>query len=361
MRKLFIIINLLFSVYSIGQTQTAENGIQTTLISKAQAEMIYNHVKSFPNNTEISIGIIQKQQTVFIGIKRVNDTIVAYTNKQKIFEIGSISKVFTSTLLTNAVITGKVKLNDSIQNYIKIKPIEPITFQMLANHTSGLPRLPSNLNLFTVDPNNPYKEYDSQKLKDYLIEKIELKQKPGIKYEYSNLGAGLLGYILTEIEHSSYERLLQEQIFSKYEMPNSTSNIKSIKEGLIKGLNAKGEKTDNWNFDVLAGAGGIFSSVYDLSKFATAQFNNENKELMLTHTATFSVNNNMKIGLGWHLLTKKNLIWHNGGTGGYTSSMAIKKENQTGIIILSNVSAFHKNRGKIDELCFGLIKTLEKQ
>jgi CubicO group peptidase (beta-lactamase class C family) len=197
---------------------------------------------------------------------------------------------------------------------------------------------------------------------DYLTNKVELNQEPGTTYEYSNLGAGVLGFVLATISDASFESLLQDNIFATYKMLNSTTNKEQIQTELVKGLNSSGAFTSNWDFDVLAGGGAIFSTVEDLSKFALAQFDPENNELRLTQKPTFKVNDQMSIGLGWHIIKRKNggeLIWHNGGTGGYTSSMALDLERKNGVIILSNVSAFNDKSGQIDQLCFGLIKTLD--
>ena len=120
-------------------------------------------------------------------------------------------------------------------------------------------------------------------------------------------------------------------------------------------------KDFNWDFDVLFGGGGILSSTEDLVKFANAQFNPKNKELALTRKPTFDIDESMKIGLGWHILkTDKgfNWVWHNGGTGGYSSSMVIDAEKKNGVIILSNASNINDN---IDDLCFKLMKQIEKQ
>ena len=149
-----------------------------------------------------------------------------------------------------------------------------ITFRQLANHTSGLPRLPSNLNFFSIDPQNPYKDYDKKKLEEYLSTKMELEYKG--RFEYSNLGVGLLGFVLSEIEETTFEDLLQSRIFSKYQMTSSTTDRTSVRNALVAGLNSKGNVTPNWDLNVLVGAGGILSSVSDLSKFATAQFDNVN-------------------------------------------------------------------------------------
>lgn len=361
------LIGRTLSSYLHGRVKTAKNELDSSLtqITNKQAKLIFTKVKSYPNNTELSIAIIENGKTKFVGVKRVNNSIVPIENKEKIFEIGSISKVFTATLLTNFIQEGKLQLDDPIQDYheFKIRTNDTITFKELANHTSGLPALPSDLNLSTVDPNNPYKNYNSQKLKEYLAEKLELKEKIGAKYEYSNIGAGTLGFSLTEIAKSSYENLLQEKIFLKYKMFNSTTIREKVHKTLIKGLDFEGNETSNWDFDVLVGAGGILSSVNDLSKFASAQFKEENLELMLTQKMSFTINRNMSVGLGWHIIKgkkKEELIWHNGGTGGYSSSMVLDKENKNGIIVLSNVSAYNKQMGNIDKICFALIGTLKR-
>ena len=336
--------------------------IKSGLITQKQSEIIFENAKIFPNHTQISIAIIKDGKVNYYGINNKNDTISTVNNKKSVFEIGSISKVFTSTILANFVIDEKINLNDNINGYLKtsFNNNTEISFINLANHTSGLPRLPSNLDLTKVNPENPYKEYKEKGLEEYLTKHLELLNKE--KYQYSNLGAGLLGYTLSKIENTTYENLLQNKIFSKFNMYNSTSDINKIKGNLVKGLNNEGNDVPNWEFSVLAGAGAIFSTVEDLSQFAISQFDNSNKELKLTRKKTFEVNENLDIGLGWHILksqSKNFWYWHNGGTGGYSSSMVIDENTKNGIIILSNVSAFNPNKGNIDKLCFKLMKTIE--
>lgn len=333
-------------------------------ITKEQSEIIVEKTKIFPNNTQLSMAIINPGKAHFYGIKKENDTISTIDNQNSIFEIGSITKVFTATLLAKAIRDGKVKLNDPINTYLKVpfKNNTEISFLDLANHTSGLPSLPSNLDLNTVNPENPYKEYQEKELEEYLVKHLKLANKG--TYQYSNLGAGLLGYTLSKMGNVPFETLLQETIFSKYDMENSSSEITKIKGNLVKGLNPEGKEVPNWEFSVLAGAGALFSTVADLSKFAISQFNDSNKELSLTREKTYTINQAMDIGLGWHLLTSKSehiWYWHNGGTGGYTSSMVIDEKSNNGIIILSNVSGFHPNMGNIDQLSFELMKTLKKE
>lgn len=348
------------NVENVMNNLTIKNG----LITKEQSEIIFESTNIFPNNTQVSIAIIKDGKVNYFGIKKERDTISTSKNKKSVFEIGSISKVFTSTLLANFVIEGKIKSNENINDYLEtpLNNNTEISFVDLSNHTSGLPPLPTNLDFTKVNPENPYKEYREKELKEYLTKHLELSNK-GVN-QYSNLGAGLLGYTLSKIENDSYESLLQNKIFSKYDMQNSTADIKKIKGGLIRGLNSEGKEVPNWELSVLAGAGGIFSTVVDLSYFAISQFDDSNKELKLTREKTFEINDNMDIGLGWVILKSQsdNLwYWHNGGTGGYSSSMVIDDKSKNGIIILSNVSTFNPNKGNIDKLCFELMKTLEKE
>lgn len=302
----------------------------------------------------------------YYGSKRSNDTLATTDNYKSIFEIGSITKVFTSTLLSGFVIEKKIELDENITNHLNLSlnNDSKISFKDLSNHTSGLPRLPSNLDLATVNPENPYNQYNEDNLEDYLTKYLELPQNLIGKYQYSNLGAGLIGYTLSKIENLSFEELLQDKIFSKYGMLNSTTKQDKVNSDLVKGLDAEGNKVSNWEFSVLAGAGGILSNVEDLSKFSVAQFDSSNKELELTRQETFEINDNKSIGLGWHILKSESgneWNWHNGGTGGYSSSMLIDTKNKNGVILLSNVSAFNPGMGNIDKLCFELMKTLEEK
>ena len=328
------------------------------------AEIIFAKTKDFPNKTQLSIAVIQKGETNYYGIIKENDTIKPTTNQNKIFEIGSITKVFTSTVFASLVEDEKLKLTDEI-NAIYSFPFKDktkITFQSLANHTSGLPRLPENLDL--SNETNPYKNYGKKEVEDYLKTLLKLENEPSKISSYSNLGAGLLGYTLGLSQKTSFQKLLQKRVFDKYKMTNSYTSSQKLEDKLVKGLDENGEVVSNWDFDVLFGGGGILSSTEDLVKFANAQFNPKNKELALTRKPTFDVNESMKIGLGWHILKTENgfnWVWHNGGTGGYSSSMALDAEKKNGVIILSNVSAFNQKMGNIDKLCFELMKQIEKQ
>jgi CubicO group peptidase (beta-lactamase class C family) len=218
-------------------------------------------------------------------------------------------------------------------------------------------------NLIISSGTNPYKNYGKKEMDEYLKNVLKLRNEPSKTYAYSNFGAGLLGYTLGLSQKTDFQQLLQKTVFDRYKMTRSFTSSQNPNIKLVKGLSPKGEVVSNWDFDVLFGGGGIISTTEDLAKFARAQFNLKNKELQLTRQPTFNINGNMKIGLGWHILKAKNakeFVWHNGGTGGYSSSMALNIDNKTAVIILSNVSAFNPNMKNIDEICLKFINVMSE-
>ncbi len=319
------------------------------------AGILFSKTKDLPVNTQLSIAIIRDGKTAYYGIIRVNDTIKTAENQNRIFEIGSISKVFTSAVLALLVEEREIKLTGLINDFypFPFKDNIGISFQSLANHTSGLPRLPRNLDL--SNEINPYKDYGKKEIDEYLAQWLKLENEPSTVSSYSNLGVGLMGYTLGLSQQISFQQLLQKRIFDKYGMINSYTTSRDLGNKLVKGMDANGEIVSNWDFDVLFATGGILSSTGDLSKFVYSQFDPGNKELALMRKPTFEINETMKMGLGWFIVkteSGKDVHWHNGGTGGYSSSMAVNVEEQTGVVILSNVSGINEI---IDALCFELL------
>ncbi|WP_194774558.1 serine hydrolase domain-containing protein [Pararhodonellum marinum] len=328
-------------------------------------QAILEHVGDFPEETQLALAFIEDGQVSYTGVILKSSGLQTTENSRKIFEIGSITKVFTATLLAQLVEEDRFNLSDNINPYLpfELKDQIPIAFQSLANHTSGLPRMPSNFVLSALlNPANPYKDYGEKELQTYLQNNLELVFEPGTKSDYSNLGAALLAYTLVQSEKKSYEELLRDYIFGPLGMDQSTVQLDSLNGELVPGRDFKGDSTSNWNLNVMVGAGGILSSVEDLSRFALAQFDPNYKAFALTQTVTFKAQNNSEVGLGWFLVPQDSgatYLWHNGGTGGYRSSMALDLENHQGIVILSNVSSFHEKSGQIDALCFALMKALK--
>lgn len=325
---------------------------------------IKNFIKEFPTNTELSVLLIDGDNSEYLGVRKQNGTVNSIDNKESIFEIGSITKVFTNILLSNSIQHGKTTLNETLQSNFDftIDKGDSITLQHLSNHSSGLPVLPSNMyKQMEKNPTNPYKEYTNDDLKKYLSGKIDYEYKAGENSVYSNLGMGLLGYILAKKAKKTYHQLLNETILNPLQMNSTSTNVKD-KSKLVKGLNPDGSFASNWDFtDALVGAGGIKSTTEDMEKFIRKNFEND-PMYTLPLKETFAVNKVAKIGLGWQIIDSKNkkLYWHNGGTGGYRSCLVFHKESKKAVLVLSNISAFHGKSSSLDNLCFSLFKKLMK-
>ncbi len=364
MKQVAIIIAsfLISSGCGLGQNQVVSR-LDSRSFSSEQVGIVAHHANFLPNGAEVSIGLVGDQEVATLGLTRMQDTLWSTVNASSTFEIGSISKVFTSMLLANAVIEGKIQLYQTIATVLEFPLIDGkhITFRQLANHTSGLPRLPSNFDEeMAENPDNPYANYTDQDLEKYLTYELRTKNQSGAQYEYSNLGAGILGYLLTRIYRVSYETLLQEKICQTLQLTSTTSQRSSVDSLMVGGLDRHGRPTSNWDFQALAGAGALLSSVLDLAEFARFSFNQDHEVNRIVQEKTIEVNEKMAVALGWHIIDtgSKECLWHNGGTGGYRSSLAVLPRERKSVIILSNVSAFHAQSEQIDELCFALLETL---
>ncbi len=323
------------------------------------AALLYSTHQDLPKNAQLSVAVINHNKVDFYGSLSKGDTIVCTNNQKNVFEIGSLTKVFTSTILALLVEEGKLNLSDEAQSFFDFKFNEEhsIPLERLANHTSGLARLPINLNL--TDFANPYKNYGKGELEDYLKNYLSIEESNLGKYAYSNLGAGLLGYVLGLSEAMSFQELLQKRIFEEWEMSSSYTSLDNVSNKLIRGLNQNGEVVSNWEFDVLVGAGGILSTSEDLSKFIQAHFDEKNIAFSKTLSSTYTIDVNYEIGLGWHIVKQndgRKFFFHNGGTGGYSSVMLLDVANKIGVVVLANVA---NSNTQIDELGFKLMNEIK--
>lgn len=279
-----------------------------------------------------------------------------------IFEIGSISKTFTATLLAHFVDQGKIKLTDPITKYLpdsvaKNIVLKEVSVQMLSNHTSGLNGIPDNFEKGSYNPLNPYQNYTREMLFSYL-KSCRPKTKPGEVYAYSNLAVGLLGVILERISGKSYDELVKTIICQPLKMTSTAEFLSPLeKTCFVKVYNEAGNETPAWDFDALQACGSLRSTLNDLLKYAAANMNADKSELsrafQLTQQITF--NKNPKVGLGWHIIkvAGQDYLFHNGGTGGSRSFLAFSAEKKLAVVILSNAS------DSVDETGVNLIKLLQ--
>ncbi|GAA5522393.1 beta-lactamase family protein [Aliifodinibius salicampi] len=353
---------------SVSNPEVAVNQLQSQSgISEVQTDRIFHTLRFYPNQTQLSIAFIDDTSAVFYGAVRAADTLRITDNKDLVFEIGSLSKVFTAALLADLAYQNKLALDQPIKEQLdfplNVNDSLRITFKHLANHTSGLPRLPSGFiweSMWHMD--NPYKDYDEEKLRDYMRNEMELDHVPGTHFQYSNIGAGILGYVLTHVEDQSYEKMLQQRIFQPLDMPQTTTQRTLVAEKLVPGLTKRGNIATNWDLGAIPGAGALLSTAVDMARFGSANFDTSNKVLNLQQQKTFGIDEKMDIALGWFILKQDSTTrwhWHNGGTGGYRSSMALDLDRKKGVVVLSNISAGHSHAAHIDSLSFTLLRSME--
>ncbi len=293
----------------------------------------------------LSIGILKDGKMQFYGYGETEKGNKQIPDEHTIFEIGSLSKTFTAILLANAVNEGRVKLDDPVNKYLpdSIPPLQydgvDVTLKTLSNHSSGIPRMPSNFK--SGDVNDPYKDYNQHDLFSFY-KHFKLMRKPGEKYEYSNLAVGTLGVIMERVYHKNYETLFTEFICRPLGMNETREFLqKQDSSKFAKGYNEDGAYNSQWDFDALQAAGAIRSTASDLLKYANANLGNAPsplwKAIQLTHDITFT-EGNTRVGLGWHYIkpAADDLIFHNGETGGYHSYLAINPKKKFAVVILSN-------------------------
>jgi CubicO group peptidase (beta-lactamase class C family) len=264
-----------------------------------------------------------------------------------VFEIGSITKVFTATLLADMADRGEVKLDDPVEKFLPPGTRVPerggrkITLLDLTTQTSGLPRLPGNLR--PSDMSNPYKDYTAEQMFEFLG-RHELARDIGATYEYSNLGVGLLGEALARRAGRSYESLVRERILDPLKMAHSGITFTPwMRTHLAKGHDMQGRPASNWDIPGLAGAGALRSTMNDMLRFARANLDPSGGPLhaamQRTHgRRTAAGRADMSIGMGWHIrrVNDRDVHWHNGGTGGYRTWLGFDKVRRTAAIVLTN-------------------------
>jgi len=270
-------------------------------------------------------------------------------DENTVFEIGSITKVFTTSLLAEMVARGEVKLGDPVAKYLPASVRVPsrngrqITLEDLATQTSGLPRLPTNIR--PADPSDPYADYTADKLFEFLAT-YTLPRDIGSRYEYSNLGMGLLGHVLALRAGKTYEDLLRERILDPLSMSDTRITLTpSMKPRMAQGFDSEGTPAGSWDMPTLAGAGALRSTAADMLKFLAATLDPASKPLgqilaqarTPRHAADRPRNS---IGLGWHIVDifGTTVTWHNGGTGGFRAFIGIDDARRRGVIVLSNMS-----------------------
>lgn len=316
---------------------------------KVEIERIILH------DTEISldetpgfiIGIVDGDSTYYVefgsDIKGGKSTL----NAEDIFEVGSISKVFTSSLISILVDEGKLRYEDKINSYLPEEFQNPrmddITVLDLIQHTSGLPVRPYFFGMKEKDPQNPYGYYKKEELLSFYADFVP---KTMGEFNYAHTNYGLLEIVLESATQMSFDKLMDIYIFRPIEMESSFVFFKERKKDILTlGYDRAGRETAPWTFASFGASEGIKTSAANLVNFMRMNIGladhpysqifsmNHKKEVETDFNAS------IRTGRGWQIIDQRkgyDIITHTGKTNGHNAFMAFVKETGTGVIILSN-------------------------
>ena len=343
-------------------------------------------------NAAIAIGFIDPNGTQFYGHGKMSNANTTTVDQNTVFAIGSITKVFTTTLLADMVNQGLVKLNDPIEKYLPSNIKVPqykghkVTLEDLATHTSGLPNFPSNY-CTSFDPTSTAFQHSIQYRKDLMdctktytfnefyqaLSNTSLSREPGSKFEYSNFGIGLLGHILTlKSNMSSFDELLSKRILDVLDINSTSIGLSdSQKSRLAVGHFDGGQELPTWNAsNPIAPGPALHSTVSDMLKFLSANMgliktkldNAMQESHLIRHstnhllpndepasftTGNFDTNNlGFYVGLGWMVSTNfgQEIVWHSGSSpDGYNAFVVFNPAKERGIVILCSADTSNIN------------------
>jgi CubicO group peptidase (beta-lactamase class C family) len=266
-----------------------------------------------------------------------------------VFEIGSITKVFTALLLAEMVTRGEVALDDPVAKYLPDSVKVPsrsgkqISLLDLATYTSGLPWNPPGISWWLND--NPYAAYTVDQLYSFLSSFV-LPFDPGTQYQYSNVGFGLLGHALALKANLTFEDLVVSRVCTPLGLADTRVTLNaSMRERLAQGHGRPGLKpTPSLDLQAIPGAGALRSTANDLVKFVRATCLTETGAplhqaidlLLQTQRPTSSPGRSA--GLGWFVRSGNDdkIVWKDGLTAGFTSFAGFSTRLRSGAVVLSN-------------------------
>ena len=312
-------------------------------------KVLVQRIDEAKQSVGIVVGVIEPSGRRFVSYGSLAKGDKRRLDGDTLFEIGSISKVFTSLLLSDMVERGELALTDPIAKFLPADVKVPerggrsIVLQDLSTHTSGLPRLPTNMS--PKDQANPYVDYSVEQLYQFLSS-YTLTRDIGAQYEYSNLGGGLLGHLLARKAGTDYESLVRSRITAPLKMSSTVITISpELQTRFATGHSERLVPVSNWDIGTLAGAGALRSTANDLLTFLAVPLGYTSSPLAPAFARMLTVRRptgqpGVDVALAWHIFTRggDDLIWHNGGTGGYRSFIGYNPKARVGVVVMSNAS-----------------------
>lgn len=296
----------------------------------------------------VVIGIIDEHGSSVISCGKLDNGTDLEVTGETLFEIGSITKTFTALLLQDMVERGDMNLDDPVGKYLPKSVKMPdrngkqITLLHLVTHTSGLPRNPGNL--VTKREDHPLDDYTDEMLNAFLSN-YELTRSPGAKFEYSNLGMGLLGNAIALKAGRSYESLVADRICQPLKMNSTAITLNpELKSRFATGHNELGYAVPSCDFQSLMGCGAVRSTANDLLQYLSANLGLTRSGLtplmQKTHMVHFqSMFRASSTGLAWFMASDpkgREIVWHAGGTPGFSTFAGFDKTRRRGVVVLSS-------------------------
>jgi len=333
---------------------------QTTI--EAEVDELAEHLIESKEATCLEVGVLLPDgSTQSYGYGRVNDEgLSTLPNEDTIFQVGSVSKLFVASVLELLVQEGKINYSDTVRDIlpqsVKLSTdIGKVTIYELATHTSGLPREPVTLEQLRFFINyeftgqNLYSYIDKAWLLKYLMT-CKIKNKSH-KFNYSNIGYGLLAYLMEIKTNEPFQDLVAEKIFLPFNMKDT---VFSLSEEQLDRL-AMGHAGDQpyfmkrntpikpWDMgEVMAPSGGIYSTVTDLLIFAKHTLAIENSPLnsiliKITEPKVHQEDNETS-ALGWTISEigsdHTKITYKHGMTSGYSTYLGMNMSKKIAVVVL---------------------------
>ena len=345
--RILLLIALLVICCSI----VAQPISDTTSLSDDQVrEILKYRVDSQQQAIGIVVGMIGPSGRRVISYGHF-DTEKQVNDRDVIFPLGAITEVFTALLLADMDQKHEVALNDPLSKYLPKTVRIPehgraITLQDLAQHTTGLPKGPSNLN--PKEPSNPYADYTVNDLYQY-VSKFHLTRDVGAEWEYSSLGPALLAQALSLRSHLSYEQLVRARIAVPLGMKSTATTLTpEMLSRLAVGHDAQMTAVPDWKFQALAGSGALHSTAGDLLTFLSASLGYSKSTLSPAMAAMVKGRqrttwSELENALGWQIsfLGGREIVRKDGTTVGYgnvghSTFIGYSPDSRVGVVVLSN-------------------------
>lgn len=346
MRKIISILFLCFCFSIYAQKNTTEKNVFMAMDKTASILL----EKSKTNS--ISIGVVKNGKTYTRHYGEIDKGKENPATNETVFEVASITKLFTGLLAAQAVLEGKLNLNDDIRKYItgSYPNLQyhgtPITIRDLVSFKTGFEKdLPDNSELRKTRNDTSYlafKRMDDSYTRDKFFEDlktIKLDTLPGTKFKYSNGSLNLTAHILENVYNKSYEELLKENIFSKLNMKSTGINLESNTK-IANGYNLKGVLMPSISDNLWGAAGRLKTTLSDLTKFIAYELNAKDK-IVAESQRNLLNSSTIWNGYFWDYIqvdeNGKN-CWKHGGAFGTQNMLVVFPERQLGLSIIVNIS-----------------------